>query len=186
MRTFIAIPCPEELKDKIVEIQKRIKNLGKIKLVERENIHMTLKFLGDTDENKINEIIEILNSVSKNQKIKKFKIHLWGIGVFPNENYIKILWVGISEGSEEILDLHQKIDEQLKSSGFKKDKKFHPHFTIARVKFLKPRDKREVQQVLSENSNTDFGSFEVSGFELMKSELTSEGPVYSVIKKFEF
>ena len=90
MRTFVAIPCPGELKDRIIEFQDRIKNTGKIKLVERENIHLTLKFLGDVDENKIKDIIKILDSISKNEKNKKFKINLCGVGVFPNENYIKI------------------------------------------------------------------------------------------------
>ena len=186
MRTFIAIPCPEELKDKIIEFQKRIKNLGKIKLVERENIHLTLKFLGDVDENKINDIIEILDTITGNEKNRNFKINLCGVGVFPDENYIKILWAGVFDGSEEILNLQRQIDTQLESLKFKKDKRFHPHFTIARVNFLNSNNKKELRQVLAENSNTRFGEFEVKGFDVMKSELTSSGPVYSVIKKFEF
>ena len=193
MRAFIAIPCQDELKDKILNFQDQIKNFGKIKLVEKENIHLTLKFLGDVDENKIKDIIEILNSISNNKNNKnnnknnkKFEINLCGIGAFPDENYIKILWVGVSSGSEEISSLQQQIDEQLKILNFKKEKKFHPHFTIARVKFLNSRNKGELQRVLKENSDTDFGEFEVCGFQLMKSELTSSGPIYSVIKFFEF
>jgi len=186
MRSFIAIPCPDELKNKIVELQEQIKNSGKIKLVERENIHLTLKFLGDVPENEIKEIIEILDLISKDENNKKFKINLCGAGAFPDENYIKILWIGVSSGSEEILNLHRQIDFQLKSLDFKKDKKFHPHFTIARVKFLKTEDKKEVQRVLSENSGTSFCEFEVCGFKLMRSELNSSGPIYSVVKEFEF
>lgn len=186
MRSFIAIPCPDELKNKILEFQDQLKNTGKIKFVERENIHLTLKFLGDVPENEIKEIIEILDLISKDENNKKFKINLCGAGAFPDENYIKILWIGVSSGREEILDLHRQIDFQLKSIDFKKDKKFHPHFTIARVKFLKTEDKKEVQKVLLENSGTAFCDFEVCGFKLMRSELNSSGPIYSVVKEFEF
>jgi 2'-5' RNA ligase len=64
MRAFIAIKCPDELKDGIIEFQKKIDNLGKVKTVERENVHMTLKFLGDVDDNKTDEIIRIPDSIA--------------------------------------------------------------------------------------------------------------------------
>ena len=95
MRTFIAIPCPDELKNKILELQDRLKNTGKIKFVERENIHLTLKFLVNVSGNKIKDIIEILDSISRNEKNSKFKINLCVAGAFPDENCIKILRIGI-------------------------------------------------------------------------------------------
>lgn len=185
MRAFIAIQCPEGLKDSIVEFQKKIEHTGKLKTVERENVHMTLKFLGDVDENKTDDIIKVLDSIAKDGKNNKFKINLSGAGVFPNLSYIKVVWVGVSDGSKEILSLQQQIDEKLAPLKFKKEKDFHPHFTVARVKFLSPQDKKEIRNALSENSKTVFGEFEAESFELMKSELTPEGPIYSVVKRFE-
>jgi 2'-5' RNA ligase len=185
MRAFIAIQCPDKLKDGVMEFQKKIENIGKLKTVERENIHMTLKFLGDVDEDKLDEIIRILDSIAKDDKNRKFKINLFSAGVFPNLDYIKVVWVGVSGGSGEILSLQQQIDEKLAPLKFKKEKDFHPHFTVARVKFLSPQEKKEIRQVLSENSKINFGEFEFESFELMKSELTREGPIYSIVKKFE-
>ncbi|PKP54293.1 MAG: RNA 2',3'-cyclic phosphodiesterase [Candidatus Altiarchaeales archaeon HGW-Altiarchaeales-3] len=188
MRTFLSIPIPDELKNKIAEFQNKIKPLGKIKLVEKENIHLTLKFLGDVRENKIPGIIENLKIISENKDNKKFKIKLCGAGAFPNMNYIKILWIGVSEsyGSDEVLSLHEQVDEQLTLLKFKKDNKFHPHATIARIKFLNTKDKKELKDMLCENLKTDFGDFEVPGFELMKSELTTRGSIYFSLKQFEF
>jgi len=175
VRSFIAIPCPDELKDKIVEIQSKIPSFCDAKLVERENIHSTLKFLGDVDDNKIEEIKKQLE-FAKN--LNEFKISLKGLGVFPNENYIRVIWIGVNE-PEKIVEIQKQIDENLSSLGFKKEKDFHPHFTIARIKSV--TDKFGLKNFIKENSSKEFGSFMTKEVHLMESKLTPNGPVYSRI-----
>ncbi len=181
MRAFIAIPCPGDLRESLVKIQNQIKDLGRIRLVEPENIHLTLKFLGNVDENRIDEIIKCLNKVSK---IDGFDISLRGVGVFPKPSYVRVVWVGVGNGGKEIKELHTRIDQELEALGFEREKRFSAHFTIARVKRIE--DKKEFIKILNENSKREFGDFYVKGIELMKSELKRTGPVYSLVHRFDF
>ena len=176
MRAFIAIPCPNELKEGMVEIQERIKELGKLTLVKPENIHLTMKFLGEVGEDKIPDINKRLDFLSE---LQGFDISLKGVGVFPSMDYIRVIWVGVEDGADSIINIHSEIDKNLKELKFKTDKKFHPHLTIARVKF--PKKKEELRNILQRNSGRDFGSFRADRIELMQSRLSPKGPEYSII-----
>ncbi len=176
MRAFIAVPCPDELKDAMVEIQEQIKELGRLTLVKPENIHLTMKFLGEVDEGKIPDITKRLEFLSE---LQSFDISLKGIGAFPSMDYIRVIWVGVDKGASDIVKIHSEIDHNLKELNFKKDKNFHPHLTIARVKF--PKKKEELRNIIQKNSARDFGSFQVERIELMQSRLSPKGPEYSVI-----
>jgi len=136
-RGFIAVDV--DVFPKLLEFEKEIKETGaNVKLVEPENVHITLKFLGDTDESHMDEIDKIIKDTVK--KIDPFNIQLKGAGVFPNQNYIKVIWIGIKQG-EPIGVIASKIDEQLSKIGFKKEKRgFSPHLTIARVKGANGKD----------------------------------------------
>lgn len=172
MRLFLAINLPDDLKKQLFELSRGLKGFGKIKLVEEENIHLTLKFLGDSEPK---PIIKALDGI----EFQPFDISLKGLGVFPNTNYIKVVWVGCDKGFHETIQLHDAIEGSL---NFPKYKDFHPHATIARVKF--PKFKNSLLQFIEDASAKEFGSFKVKSFELMKSELTRDGPKYDVVKKF--
>src|SRR3989338_10105623 len=150
MRSFIAIPCPDEFKGKLVEIQNKIPNFCDAKLVERENIHLTLKFLGEVDDGKIEGIKKQLEFV---RNLDMFRVSLVGIGVFPSENYIRVIWIGVDEGANRIIEIQRQIDENLSSIGFKKERDFHPHLTIARVKGV--NDRSGLKNFIVENSSKD-------------------------------
>lgn len=175
VRAFIAIPCPEEIKGEIIEIQTRIKDLGELKLVEPENIHLTLKFLGEVDNGLIDRISEKLDLLSETEK---FEISLKGLGAFPGQNYVRVIWVGIDKGADRIEELHGRIDSGLNSLGFPKDTRFNTHLTIARVRSI---DKARLKDILNKNSDKGFGSFPADRIELMKSTLTPKGPEYLVL-----
>lgn len=179
MRAFIAIQCPDNLKEQIVKVQDKLKDLGKLKLVEPENLHFTLKFLGNVDEKKIDEIVKILDAVSK---INSFEVSLKGIGAFPKINYARVVWIGVDKGIKEMEELHRRIDQELEPLGFRKEKSFSSHLTIARVKEI--MNKGKFIKILEENSKNEFGNFNVNGIELMKSELMRTGPLYSLIHRF--
>ncbi|RLJ00984.1 MAG: RNA 2',3'-cyclic phosphodiesterase [Candidatus Aenigmatarchaeota archaeon] len=172
MRTFISINLPYRIKDKISEMAKEFQEKG-IRKVGKQNLHLTLKFLGDADEKKIEEIQQVLKTVD----CAKFEISLKNIGFFPNKDFIKVVWVGIENGRNEIIELQKQIDQKLEKCGFKPEKKYEPHLTIARVKSIK--DRKEFLEKLKEIKFED--NFNVSNFELMESKLNPSGPVYRVL-----
>ena len=133
MRAFIALEIPGKIREKLFEIAKSLydKNLFSGKITEKENIHLTLKFLGEIDELQVGQIIERLREI----KIKKFEAELKELGVF-NENFIRIIWVHLANCDR----LQNEIDEALKDL-FEKERRFMGHVTIARVKSVKDKEK---------------------------------------------
>ncbi|MGC9310514.1 MAG: RNA 2',3'-cyclic phosphodiesterase [Candidatus Aenigmatarchaeota archaeon] len=177
MRLFIAISPPDEIKSKIAGLADSVSsNESGLKKVSKENCHLTLKFLGEVDEKKLEEIKATLSNI----KSEGFKISLNGIGFFPGAEYIKVVWAGVEGGKTEAINLQKEIDERLSKLGFKKEKNFEPHLTIARVKFLKDKS-----GFLEKLKKADFkGEFTVESIELVESTLTPKGPVYRVISRF--
>jgi RNA 2',3'-cyclic 3'-phosphodiesterase len=175
-RGFIAVDI--DVFPKLWEFEKEIKETGaNVKLVEPENVHITLKFLGDTNESQIDEIDEIIKDSVK--EIDPFNIQLKGAGVFPNQNYIKVIWIGIKQG-EPIGVIASKIDEPLSKIGFKKEKRgFSPHLTIARVKSSKEKD--EILHVIEKYRDVQFVDIRVDSIKLKKSDLTPKGPIYTTL-----
>jgi len=175
-RGFIAVDI--DVFPKLLEFEKEIKETGaNVKLVEPENVHITLKFLGDTDESQINEIDKIIKDAVK--EIDPFNIQLRGAGVFPNQNYIKVIWMGIKQG-EPMGVIASKIDEQLSKKGFKKEKRgFSPHLTIARVKSANGKD--GILRVIEKYGDIQFVDIRVDSIKLKKSDLTPKGPIYTTI-----
>lgn len=182
MRAFIAIEINDEVRQKLVEVQERIKKAkaAKIKFVEPENLHLTLKFLGEITEEQAEDIKRILESIAKEHP--KHEVNVKGIGVFPSYNYVRVIWAGI-EGDEIIKKIAQKIDNALFNLGFKREKNFVSHVTIGRVKFVK--DKVGLMLVLKELAAQEFGRFNVEAIELKKSTLTPKGPIYETLARFE-
>jgi 2'-5' RNA ligase len=176
-RGFIAIDI--EAFPKIVEFINEIKGSGAIvKTVELKNIHITLKFLGNTDENHIGKIENIIKESVED--IEPFEINLKGAGVFPNMNYMKVMWIGIESG-DIIGNIAKIINEQLSKLGFEKEKRgFSAHLTIARIKSAKNKEK--LKQILEKYRDIDFGSFNVESIKLKKSDLTPKGPIYTTLK----
>jgi len=169
MRLFIAIEPPEEIKEYLSSIK-----LPDFKgtAVKPSNIHLTLKFLGEVDEDKKNEIKKRLNKI----KLEPINCTTSNIGYFPSEDYIKVIWIGL-EPKGKLTNLQQEIDNQLKDL-FPKDKNFHPHLTLARVKFIEDKEKfKETIKTLK----TEKHEFTITEFKLLKSTLTKEGPIYEEI-----
>ncbi|ASJ15771.1 2'-5' RNA ligase [Thermococcus chitonophagus] len=181
MRAFIAIDVSEEVRDAIVKAQDFIGTKeAKIKFVERENLHITLKFLGEITQEQAEEIKKVLAEIAKRHR--KHEVRVKGIGVFPNPNYVRVIWAGV-ENDEGIKAIAQDIERELSKLGFKKDKEFVAHVTIGRVKFVK--DKLGLAMKLKELANEDFGTFRVEAIELKKSTLTPKGPIYETLARFE-
>lgn len=176
MRLFIAIPLSEEVKEYLALIQEKIiSQADKLKLVAKDQMHLTLKFLGEVQPEKIDKIRESLEKV----KFESFYSYLVNLGIFPSEKTIKVVWVGLApEG--KIFFLQKNVDAQLKEL-FKREKNFKPHLTLARVKFIKDRNefiqRLKTMQIESKN-------MEINSFRLVKSTLTPQGSIYEPIGEF--
>jgi len=176
MRCFIAFEIPEEVKKVLIEAQSQLdKDMAKLSLTK--DFHLTLKFLGEIDENKVEEIKKKLSEI----KFDSFETSLTDIGVFPGEDYIRVVWIGLGDPKNAIKELQHEIDEKLQKLGFEKDERFHPHVTLARVKFTEDRESllKNLKEITFEKK-----SFKVNEFKLKKSTLTGEGPIYEDLAVF--
>ncbi len=141
------------------------------------NLHLTIKFLGELDDKKINQIKEALTNI----KFKPQTVSIAESGVFPSEDYIRVVWVGIKPAGK-IAELQQKIESSLAEPGIKKDnRKFAAHITLGRVKFVKDK-KVLMERIKSIDIKTE--EFILDSFKLKKSTLTKQGPVYEDLAVF--
>lgn len=175
LRCFISLELPEELKKNIYGYIEKLKAAGSdVKWIPPENLHLTLKFLGNTPEELLKNINERLISLSKSHD--RFSLQVSGAGAFPNIKYPRVIWLGVHD-SEETIKLQRDIDESMAELGFKRDEKqFTPHLTIGRVRSL--RNKDALIKELAALKEVDFGKIEVNNITLMKSELKQGGAEY--------
>lgn len=171
MRCFVALDIPDELRVKIAALQNRLAGFD-VKLVEPENLHFTLKFLGAIDEDMTKKVSEKL----ENLKLMPFTAAIKGTGVFPSLSCMRVIWLGCPG----ISGLQQSVEESL--SGLFKKEKPSPHITLARVR--SPKDKDKLAEFVEKNKDIEIGSFTVNEIKLKKSTLTKKGPVYEDVKIF--
>ncbi len=175
-RGFIAVEVPvsNQIEQFQIDIQRSNAN---VKLVEPQNIHITLKFLGDTPLNQIQAIESIMKDAVKS--IQPHMLRLEGTGVFPNENYIKVIWLGI-KGAEHLSTIADILNEQCTKIGVKKDKRgFSAHLTIGRMKSARGKD--EIISLLQKYHDICFAEIPVNSINLKKSTLTPNGPIYETL-----
>ncbi len=182
MRCFIAIGMPNEVENRLRSLVEQLKPLSHaVKWVAPENLHLTLKFLGEADEDKVPEIIGALKDTTSAHK--RFLLDVHGTGVFPNTSWPKVIWVGLdSEGG--LLALHSDIEKAMEPLGFKPEKRaFTPHLTIGRIRAGrdKPLQLEPLMHEITTRKNEDFGSFEVSEVALIKSDLQPAGAVHTTV-----
>jgi 2'-5' RNA ligase len=181
MRVFLAVEIDERLLDKISKVQKEFaKCEAPVKYVDTENLHCTLKFFGEIDDNKLNDIIGAIENKIKNHE--HFKVSIKKTGVFPNERYVRVLWLGM-EDVEQFSNLQKDLDEEFVKMGFKKERSYVPHLTIGRVKGAE--NKAELLSKLKDLGEVEIGEMDINKIVLKKSELTPVGPIYTTIKEFD-
>lgn len=178
MRTFVAIELPERVKSAISELQQELKkSRADIRWVKPDNIHLTLKFLGDTDEKIIGNIVETVKEACS--VYGRFDLGTKGVGVFPDMRAPRVLWVGISDNAT-LTGLQKSIEDELAALGFSPEKRrFRPHLTLGR--FKSSFGKEGLYDKIEEHKNLNLGSIEVKSIFLIKSELTPYGAEYTKI-----
>ena len=181
IRSFIAFDINNEsILQKILDIQKLLSKTGAdLKLVEPENIHITVRFLGNITSATVEKVFEEM----KKTQFTPFNAKIHGVGAFPNLNYPRVLWTGITEGAEQLRSVFAQLESRLQGLGFAPDPKgFSPHLTIARVR--SGRNKPELAKIVNENVECEFGVVRADCLKLKKSDLTPKGPIYSTLREF--
>jgi len=179
VRSFIAIEIPECIREDLSRLRNRWRQPSQnIRWIRAQNIHLTLKFLGDVPVAKVDAIVRKLQALC--EETDAFHYNLTRLGVFPNPGKARLLWVGAESFREQLTQLAKKIDQALINLGFSKEKrKFVPHVTLGRAKSPLPRD--FVNSFLA----TPFARDEVEAREIimMRSDLRPTGAVYTAIKR---
>jgi len=178
MRAFIAIELPLELKEKIDEVISELEDADfcDAKWVSEEQLHLTLKFLGEINKEQEEKINAALLAITRSTK--SFTIQLEGLGHFNQ----RVLWVGGSS-DQQAENLAKKIDTELNKLGFPKEaREFSIHLTLARIKHV--HNWAKMKQILEKGIDRDFGSFKVDNIKLIESVLAAEGPAYKTLKEF--
>ncbi|MCK5127864.1 MAG: RNA 2',3'-cyclic phosphodiesterase [candidate division Zixibacteria bacterium] len=181
LRLFIALHFPDKIKDAIGRLISGAQGYANgIKWIEAKNLHLTLKFLGDTQEKQVPAIIGGIQIALANAKA--FEVTVEGCGGFPSLRNPRVIWTGISDG-DQISQLAQSINHELSGIGIEKDKKkFSPHITLGRVK--KPGDMSGLMSYL-DNLNFTLEPVILNRIALVKSTLTSRGPIYENVENFK-
>jgi len=182
VRSFIAIELPDELKRGLSQLEARLK-LGKqpwVKWVDPYGIHLTLKFLGSIAADRIGEITRAMEEAA--QGIPPFHLEVKGLGVFPNLRRVQVVWVGMGGEVDRLRQLQQRVESNLVPLGFAAESRpFTPHLTLARLREQAPLDERQRFGQLIGSTRFEAGTIEVDAINLIRSQLTREGAIYSRI-----
>jgi len=175
LRAFVALEISDpKVLDSLVAFQKELATSGAdLKLVERQNIHFTLKFLGEINESMRNDADERLGRL----RLTGQTVTVEGIGAFPNSSHPNILWVGVApDDRAKVVDIARAVIAALKGIGEDEEREFQPHATLARVR--SGRNREQLSTALKSNTERRFGAVTLSSIRFKSSQLTSTGPVY--------
>ena len=177
MRAFIAIELPDEIKAALRETQQKLRQSGlKARWVRTENIHLTLKFIGEIAPQKVEAISAAMKAVT--DRHAPFTLSAAALGVFPGLKKARVLWAGLSEEVAELIALQRELDTALGDCGFEPEKRpFRGHLTLAR--FRGRVDPGKLQTSLSELGGVQFGQWTVDRLVLFESDLRPSGPIYT-------
>lgn len=183
VRAFIALELSDEAREEFSRITGILEEAkADVKWVKPASIHLTLKFLGYVNEEKIASISERLKDIVSGAV--PFDVVLEGIGVFPKWDYVKVLWVGLAEGSARVKELALKTEQVMQAEGFEKEKReYSPHLTLGRIRSAK--NKKELRNQ-AETIKVKPVKSHISRIILFKSELSPEGAVYSELASVDF
>jgi 2'-5' RNA ligase len=177
MRLFFGVGLPSGVRKEVRNFCSSVKEkLPNMKWVEEENLHITLRFLGEVDAEKNTSLIRLSDEASR--EIKAFPVTPGALGAFPNPERARVFWWGVSEGAQECTSLFEKLEARLVKNGFPAEEKaFHPHITLARLKFPAPLPLEKIRAY-------SFSPFTCNQFTLYESVLRPEGPLYKIVKEF--
>ena len=180
MRTFIAIDLPEPLHAALAQTQQAFRNAcPEARWTRPEGIHLTLKFLGETSDAQVKQVVETLGHIGR---FESFSVEVKGFGFFPQARRPRVFWVGV-EAPPALGELAARVEREIEKVGFPREQRaFTPHLTLARFEVLRPQP--ELEAALARHEATSLGSFEASEFFLFESKLSPQGAQYRKVVRF--
>lgn len=181
LRLFVAVTLPEAVRGRLAAAQERLRAAqGDVSWVRVENLHLTLKFLGETDGKRVPRVREALRAVGPG--LPPFDAVLAGVGAFGGRAP-RVVWAGMAEGAAPLTGLADRVDAALGAVGVAKERRpFAAHATLGRVR--SPRNAAALSAAIAAERDASFGAVRVDGFLLMHSQLGPQGSTYSVVERF--
>jgi 2'-5' RNA ligase len=182
VRLFVALEIPFEVRENFAELIRELRTIApREKWVRAENLHVTLKFIGEIAPEKTDPIRQALASVRSDSIVK---LSFRNLGFFPNEKHPRVFWAGV-EASPNLQKLAAGIEIVTEKLGFPREQRpFSPHLTLAR--FETPRLPENLQAAVQENMRREFGALETKQFHLIESKLKPSGAEYTTLQSFAF
>lgn len=183
-RTFIAVEVNKAIRERLVSLQEKLGATGtEVKWVEPENMHLTLLFLGEVDDREIPKVCRIVSDIAAQHP--SFSLRVESVGCFPTPRRPRILWVGVGEGGESLIAVHDQLEIPLQELGYRREeRRYKPHVTLGRVQSEGPTDALAAE--IARRSTWKAGETAVTQVLVMGSELKPSGPVYTVLSRAKF
>jgi len=182
IRTFVAIETSSAVRDWAAELIDEFRRTGaEVKWVAPQNLHVTLKFLGDVDAGEIQQVCRAVEQAVADAAPFEFEVR--GAGAFPDTRRPRTVWLGIGQGSHQIIALNERIEPPLKKLGFPKEaRQFQPHLTIGRIRRGGP-GVAELGELIAEHEDLDIGRTLVGEAIVFSSQLGRSGPTYEALAR---
>lgn len=180
LRAFIAVELTDEARHAIATLVESVGSLEMrgLRPVRPENVHLTLKFLGDTPSTKVGPVVQAVSDAVS--EASPFAVTLGGVGVFPDPRRARVMWVSLGGDLQTLGELHEAVEKAVEPLGFPREgRDFRPHLTLARLNDrVSPTDRRRATESFLSAKVDEGTSIPVNGVSLMKSVLGPEGARY--------
>ncbi len=182
IRSFVAIPINQEVRANLDELIADLKKFREpVKWVRPDNLHITLRFLGNQEPDRLEELADRLQ---EKVAAEAFQIEMEGLGAFPNLSRPRVIWAGVGIGQDKMLSLHGQVEEALEVWGCEPEsRKFTSHLTLGRVKG--PIREKKFTEFMANRSNCGLGETQVDRVLIMQSNLLPRGAEYSVLHELK-
>jgi len=181
MRLFVAVHLSEEVRAALAAVQERLRSVrGEVSWVRPGNLHLTLKFLGEVEAERLPSLQDALAEAAR--ATAPFRAAVTGVGSFGGR-IPRVIWAGVGEGGVALTALAGRVEAALAGIGFPRESRpFAPHLTLGRVR--SPRNAAELVQAVRREATGAFGAVAVEAFHLMESQLHPQGSIYTVRQTF--
>jgi 2'-5' RNA ligase len=182
VRTFIAIDLGKAIRERLVALQTQLAAaVPEVKWTDRDNLHVTLLFLGEVDDRELPAVCRAVEDAAR--ALPTFPLSVEGTGCFPNARRPRIVWAGIGSGTQEVCALHDALEPPLLELGCyrREERKYTPHVTLGRLRGEQPP--HGLASALAKQQGWSAGDMTVREVHVMSSELTSQGPTYTVLSR---
>lgn len=181
VRAFVAIDLNDAIRGRIERLQERLRRAGlKLGWVRPDNIHLTMKFLGDLEDHRAANVSNALAELAA--ATSAFELHVEGVGAFPPRGVVRVVWVGVADPARRLAECQARCESLLTRAGFAPERRpFAPHLTIARCRVAKLSG--QIRKLIERHGDVDGGRLAVARVALYRSVLSPAGSQYTVLSE---